>query len=158
MISIIVAISEDYGIGKGNDLLWHIPNDLKYFKKVTMGSPVVMGKRTWYSLPRRPLRGRRNIVLTDVIGETFEGAEAVYSIDGALGKIEGDKEFFIIGGGSVYRQFMPYADRLYITVVHKTTDADVYFPEIKSEEWRIISEEPHLDCDIPHTYIVYERI
>ncbi len=158
MISIIVAISEDYGIGKGNELLWHIPDDLKYFKKVTMGCPVIMGKRTWYSLPKRPLPGRRNIVLTDMAGETFDGAETVYSIDEALGKSDKNGEFFIIGGGSVYRQFMPYAGRLYITMVHKTTDADVYFPEIKSNEWKVISEEPHLDCEIPHTYIVYERI
>ncbi len=158
MISIIVAISDDYGIGKGNDLLWHIPDDLKYFKKVTMGSPVIMGKRTWFSLPRRPLPGRLNIVLTDSVGETFEGAVTVYSIEEALGKCEAGNEYFIIGGGSVYRQFMPYADRLYITKVHKTTDADVYFPEIKGDEWEMIYKEPHMDKEIPHSYLVYERI
>ena len=158
MISIIVAISEDYGIGLGNDLLWYIPNDLKYFKKVTLGKPVIMGKRTWESLPRRPLPGRRNIVITDVRDEKLEGAETVYSIDEAVSMCGAGEEAVIIGGGSVYRQFMPLADKLYITKVFKKTEADVFFPEIKSDEWRLVSEEQHLSEEPPHSYLIYERV
>lgn len=157
MISIIVAIAEDNGIGKGNDLLWHIPDDLKHFKKVTMGKPVIMGKRTWFSLPKRPLPGRRNIVITDVSGELFEGAEAAYSINEAVDKCRSEEEVIIMGGGSIYRQFMPYADRLYITKVYKTAEADVFFPEISDSEWKVVEEEPHKDEVIPYSYLIYER-
>ena len=158
MISIIVAIAEDYGIGKGNDLLFRISDDLKHFKMVTMGRPVVMGKRTWESLPKRPLPGRRNIVLTDIQGEKIDGAETVYSIEEASNICRDEEEVFIIGGGSVYRQFMGLADRLYITKVYKKAEADVYFPEIKGSEWVLKTDEPHLDGEIRYSYQVYERI
>jgi len=158
MISIIVAIAEDYGIGKGNDLLFRISDDMKHFKTVTMGRPVVMGKRTWESLPKRPLPGRRNIVLTDIQGEKIDGAETVYSIEEASNICRDEEEVFIIGGGSVYRQFMGLADRLYITKVFKKAEADVYFPEIKGSEWMLKTDEPHLDGEIRYSYQVYERI
>src|SRR5512137_992267 len=136
MISIIVAISEDYGIGKNNELLWHIPEDLRRFKKLTMGQCIIMGKKTWESLPRRPLPGRKNIVLTDIPGESIEGCLTSYSVEDALSKGTGNGDIFIIGGGSVYRQFMPVADRLYITHIHKKAAADTFFPEISPEEWK----------------------
>src|SRR5665647_865800 len=113
MISIIVAVSEDWGIGKDNELLWHIAEDLKRFKKLTLGNAVIMGKKTWESLPKRPLPGRKNIVLTDDPEEVIEGSITAYSIDDALSKCETGEEIFIIGGGSIYSQFMPIADRLY---------------------------------------------
>ena len=158
MISIIVAVAENMGIGKGNNLLWQLPSDLKHFKAITMGKSVVMGKNTWFSLPKRPLPGRRNIVLTDLAGETFEGAESVYSIAEAVSKCEGDDEYIIMGGGSVYRQFMPLADKLYITEVAQTAEADVFFPTIDPKEWQEISRESHLDEEIPYSYVEYERI
>lgn len=157
MISIIVAVAENMGIGKGNDLLWHLPSDLKHFKTVTMGKTVVMGKNTWLSLPKRPLPGRKNIVLTDKAGETFDGAESVYSIAEAASKCAGDEEYIIMGGGSVYRQFMPLSDKLYITEVAKTADADVFFPTIDPNEWQEISREAHLDEEIPYSFVEYER-
>jgi dihydrofolate reductase len=160
MISIIVAVSEDWGIGKDNELLWHISEDLKRFKTLTTGNTIIMGKKTWESLPRRPLPGRKNIVLTDNRKETFEGAVTVYSIDEALDKCNSDEEIFIIGGGSVYRQFMPLADRLYITHVHKKAEADIYFPEIDPGIWRVIDKEEFTDPvnhNIPYTYTIYER-
>lgn len=160
MISIIVAISEDYGIGKDNKLLWHIPEDLKRFKKLTMGQCIIMGKRTWESLPRKPLPGRKNIVLTDVPGESIDCSITAYSVEDALGKCNETEEIFIIGGGSVYRQFMPLADRLYITHVHKKTEADTYFPEISNTEWEVIDKEEHIDGsdEFPsYSYIVYNR-
>jgi dihydrofolate reductase len=160
MISIIVAVSEDWGIGKDNELLWHIPEDLKRFKRLTTGNAIIMGKKTWESLPRKPLPDRINIVLTDIPHEQIEGSVTAYSIDDALGKCNNDKEIFIIGGGSIYRQFVPLADRLYITHVHRKAAADVYFPEIDSKIWKIAEKEEFPESGegkIPYTYIVYER-
>ncbi len=161
MISIIVAVSEDWGIGKDNELLWHISEDLKRFKRLTSGNTVIMGKKTWESLPIRPLPGRKNIVLTDDLKEIFEGSVTVYSIEDALSKCEKGEEIFVIGGGSVYRQFMPIADRLYITHVHRKTLADIYFPEIDLNIWKVVEKEEFkaLGNDgIAYTYVVYERI
>ena len=157
MISIIVAVSEDLGIGRNNDLLWHIPEDLKRFKNLTYGNTVVMGRRTWESLPRKPLPGRTNIVITDIPGEHFEGAETAYSVDDALAKCEKDKEIFIMGGGSIYKQFMPLADRLYITHVHKKAPADIYFPKIDRRTWKVIEKEEFKTGEAPYTYVIYER-
>jgi dihydrofolate reductase len=160
MISIIVAVSDDLGIGKDNELLWHISEDLKRFKRLTTGNTVIMGKKTWESLPRKPLPGRKNIVLTDVPGEVIEGPVTVYSIDEALNKCDKEQEIFVIGGGSIYRQFMPLADRLYITHVHKSGPADIYFPEIDSKVWEAIEKEefPANETNsIPYTYTIYVR-
>jgi dihydrofolate reductase len=160
MISIIVAVSEDWGIGKDNDLLWHIPEDLKRFKRLTSGNTVIMGKRTWESLPRRPLPGRKNIVLTDDRTETIENAVTAYSIEDSLSKCEKNEEIFIIGGGSIYRQFMPVANRLYITHVHKKAPADIYFPEIDLRIWEITEKQAFVTGDedsITYTYTIYER-
>lgn len=159
MISIIVAVSDDLGIGKNNDLLWHLPEDMKRFKRLTTGNTIIMGKRTWESLPKRPLPGRKNVVITDIPHETFEGAVTAYSIDDSVAKCKGDSEIFIIGGGSIYRQFMPLADRLYITHVHRKADADVYFPKIDQSTWEIAEKEeftPEGD-GIPYTYVIYAR-
>ncbi len=128
-ISIIVAIAANYAIGKNNDLLWYISEDLKHFKKITSGHPVIMGKRTYESLPRRPLPGRENVVLTDIAGETIQGCTMVYSIEEALKWCEGREECFIIGGGSVYRQFMPHSETLYITWYIKILKRILFFPK-----------------------------
>jgi len=160
MISIIAAVSEDLGIGINNELLWHIQEDLKRFKRLTYGKTVIMGRKTWESLPRKPLPGRRNIVITDIPHDCCAGAEIVYSIEDALGKCEPEEELFVIGGGSIYRQFLPLAERLYITHVHKIRSADIFFPEIDSAAWKVIDKEEHKsegkDC-VPYTYIIYER-
>lgn len=161
MISIIVAIAENWGIGKNNDLLWHIPEDLKRFKRITSGHPVIMGKRTYESLPRRPLPNRRNIVITDIAGEQIEGCEMAYSIADAIAKCKQDEENFIIGGASVYRQFLPFSDRLYLTRVHKSFDADVFFPEIDFSQWTRISSEDFPSGDIngfSYTNEIYSRM
>jgi len=135
-ISIIVAIAENFAIGKNNDLLFHLPNDLKRFKEITTGKPVIMGRNTLLSLPNgRPLKNRRNIVISDVPGELFEGCEMTSTIEGAVELVKNEEEAFIIGGGMVYRQFYPQAGKLYLTVVHKPFEADVYFPEIQYDEW-----------------------
>ena len=157
-ISIIVAIAENHAIGKDNKLLWHISDDLKRFKKLTTGHPVIMGKKTYESLPVRPLPNRMNIVLTDVPGEKIEGCEMAYSIPEAIEKCPEGEECFVMGGGSVYRQFLPKADKLYLTKVHRTFDADTFFPEIDDKQWKLISrEEIPYDDSVPfdYEYLVY---
>jgi len=160
MISIIVAIAENYVIGKDNNLLWHIPEDMKLFKKITTGHKIIMGRRTYLSLPVRPLRNRENIVITDKPGEVFEGCTVVYSLEEALEKCSSAEENFIIGGASIYQQLLPNTDRLYITWVHKEFEGDVLFPVLDFKEWKILSKE-----DIPfdnqvgfaYSFVVYNR-
>ena len=125
MLSIIVAIAENYAIGKQGDLLCHLPNDLQHFKQITSGQTVLMGERTFYSLPKHPLPNRRNIVLTDKEGKTFKGADVAYSIDELISKIDPNEEAFVIGGGMVYKQMMPLADKLYITHIHNSLEYTV---------------------------------
>lgn len=160
MLSIIVAIAENYAIGKKGDLLCHMPADLKHFKEITSGKTVLMGERTFFSLPKHPLPNRRNIVLTDVVGKAFEGAEAVYSIDELVTKVGREEEAFVIGGGMVYRQMMPLADKLYITHIHHSwEDADTFFPEIDMTVWKQISAELHkADENNPYDYTFAEYI
>ena len=160
MISIIAAVSDDLGIGKSNELLWHIPEDLKRFRKLTLDKTVIMGRKTWESLPSKPLNGRRNIVITDIPGETFANAEAAFSVEDANNMCEKEEEVFIIGGGSIYRQFMPLADRLYITHVHKTASADTFFPAIDQAIWKMSVREEFgagNNNSLPYSYIIYER-
>jgi len=160
MISIIVAIAENRAIGKNNDLLWHIPADLKRFRQITSGHSVIMGKRTWESLPKRPLPNRRNVVITDVPGEQIEGCEMAYSIEEALAKCDPGTENFIIGGASVYRQFLSFADRLYLTFVHKSFEADVFFPEIDFSQWNCIFREDFpedLSLGFAYSNVTYDR-
>jgi dihydrofolate reductase len=159
-ISIIVAIAKNYAIGKDNDLLWHISNDMKWFKKHTSGHQVIMGKKTWESLPIKPLPKRTNVVITDVAGESFEGCKMAYSIEEALEYCNEVEESFIIGGGSIYAQFLPHATKLYLTKVHKDFDADIFFPEINFEDWKLIEQEDHDDDpqnDFSYSFLIYER-
>jgi dihydrofolate reductase len=145
-ISIIVAIAENYAIGKDNDLLWHISKDLKRFKELTKGHYIIMGKNTYFSLPVRPLPHRTSMIITDVPGEVIDDCLMAYSIEDAVEKMDAKNENFIIGGGSIYRQFMPLADKLYITRVHKDFEADTFFPEISLNEWALI-EKVDVDND-----------
>jgi dihydrofolate reductase len=161
MISIIVAIAENYAIGKNNDLLWHIPEDLKRFKRLTTGHTVVMGKKTYESLPLRPLPNRVNIVITDSPGDRFDHCVMAYSIEDALNKLDASVENFIIGGASVYRQFLPFTDRLYITWVQQLFDGDVFFPEIDFSEWSLVSSEDipqGKGNDFSYSNRIYDRI
>ena len=160
MISIIVAIAQNYAIGKDNDLLWHLSDDLKHFNALTSGNVVVMGKRTFYSLPIRPLPKRRNIVISDVIGEQIEGCDMAYSIDEAVQLCHTDEENFIIGGGSIYKQFMPIADTLYITWVYNDFEADTFYPVIDETEWKVVeqSERMHDDASgLDFAFFTYKR-
>lgn len=139
-LSIIVAIAQNNAIGKDNDLIWHISDDLKRFKALTSGHTVIMGRNTWNSLPRRPLPKRRNIVLTH--SETFadEGAEVARSIQQVFDMVRDEEEAFIMGGAAVYRQFLPFVNRIYVTWVWQDFDADVFFPVIDLSVFNKISE------------------
>jgi dihydrofolate reductase len=161
MISIIVAISQENAIGKNGQLLCHLPSDLQHFKQITSGKTVVMGERTFFSLPKHPLPNRKNIVLTDVPNKTFEGAQSVYSIEEIVDLFsKTDEEIFIIGGGMVYRQMMPFADKLYITHIHHSwQDADTFFPEIDSNTWTLTQNETmSADDKNPYDYSFAEYI
>lgn len=158
-ISIIVAIAENFAIGKNNDLLFHLPNDLKRFKQITLGKPVIMGRNTLLSLPNGPLKNRRNIVISDIPGDNFDGCEMASSIEGAIELVKNEEESFIIGGGMIYRQFYPLAGKLYLTVVHKPFDADIYFSEIDYTDWQETFREDHYDPinDFNYSYINLTR-
>lgn len=158
-ISIIVAIAQNFAIGKNNDLLFHLPTDLKRFKKITSGHTIIMGRNTLLSLPKWPLPNRRHIVITDKPDDQFEGCEVVFSIDEAIDKVKNEDEAFIIGGGMIYRQFYPVAGKLYLTLVHKDFEADTFFPEINYQEWEESARE---DCydeknDFNYSYLDLKR-
>jgi dihydrofolate reductase len=159
-ISIIVAIALNNAIGKNNDLLWHISRDLKRFKELTQGHYIVMGKKTYFSLPVRPLKNRTNLVITDIEGEQIDNCLMGYSIEDAISKMDAENENFIIGGGSIYRQFLPHADKLYITKVHKAFEADTFFPEIPLNEWKLVEKTDVLDDpqnDFTYSFEIYNR-
>jgi len=160
-ISIIVAIADNNAIGKDNQLLWHLSDDLKRFKQLTTGHTIIMGKRTFESLPVRPLPNRRSIVITDVFNETIPGCLMAYSIQDAIDLCDKYDENFIIGGGSVYNQFMPIADKLYLTLVHKDFEADTFYPEIDYSKWELIHNDSNLydeKSDLTYSYLIYKKI
>ena len=157
-VSIIVAVARNWAIGLNNQLLWHIPEDFRWFKKHTSGHPVVMGRRTWESLPLKPLPGRKNIVITDDPRDCFPGTTCVGSIEAAVEQMDSAGENFIIGGGMVYRQFLPLAQKVYLTVIDRDFDADVWFPELDKSEWEETFREDHTDQDPGYTFLIFERI
>lgn len=153
LISIIVAMDEKGGIGIGDRLPWHLPDDLKYFKNTTMGHHLIMGRRTFESLAQ-PLPGRVNIVLTRDPAYTAVGDVLVaHSLGEALAQAQrrGEREAFIGGGAAIYRQSLPLAHRLYVTLVHAQTEADVFFPQINPNNW-IEQRSSHHPADRNHPF------
>jgi dihydrofolate reductase len=153
-LSAIVAADEQLAIGKGNQMPWHLPDDLKFFKKTTMGKPVLMGRKTYDSLGR-PLPGRLNIVVTKSTGMTFPEEVCVYGdLNEALERMrkESAEEGFVIGGGEIFKLLLPQFDRIYFTRVHTTVpEAEVYFPDFSEEQWKLTQEEFH-PADDRHPY------
>ncbi|HMP74658.1 MAG TPA: dihydrofolate reductase [Kiritimatiellia bacterium] len=141
-ISIIVAVAENSVIGLDGQLPWRLPNDLRHFKAVTMGKPVVMGRRTWESLGR-PLPGRRNVVVSSRAEFQPEGAEVVVSLSAALDLLAGAEEIFIIGGARLYAEAFPLAHRVYLTEVHAAVPGDTCCPAWDRSAWREIHREEH---------------
>lgn len=159
---LIVAIGQNNEIGVKGALPWHISEDLKYFKEQTKGFPVIMGRTTYFSLPFRPLKGRKNIVL-NLGGDPIPEVSCVYSFDEAYREAEatGAEKCFIMGGASVYRAAMPDMDLLYITHVHATVpEADTFFPEIDPAVWKPVStSETHTDPETGYTFefVIYRK-
>ena len=167
-LSIIVAVAQNMAIGRDNDLLWHISDDLKRFKSLTGGHTVIMGRRTFDSLPKKPLPKRRNIVLTHDEGfrydvpETATGTlEVAHSMTEVLLLVEGEEETFIMGGGTIYRDFLPLVNRLYVTWVYKDFEADVFFPVIDRSAFRQVSLSDRMtdpESGLEYAYAEYYRI
>ena len=158
MVSVIVAVAENGVIGDKNSLLWHISEDLRNFKRITSGHPVVMGRKTFESLGR-PLPNRKNVVITRQDIE-IEGCEVVHSLEEALAMFSADEEVFIIGGAQIYREAMPIADRFYLTRVHHSYEGDTSFPEWKESEWQKVDSERFErgeKYEYPFTFEVYNR-
>lgn len=160
VLSMIVAHADNRVIGKDNQMPWHMPADLKYFKQTTLKKPVVMGRKTFESIGF-PLPGRRNIVISRDNNYAADGIEVVSSIDAALACAQDCEEIMVIGGGSIYEHCLASADRLYITEIALNTEGDTYFPDYLSDDaWQCVSEQAHLaDEKNPHNYAfkVYER-
>jgi dihydrofolate reductase len=144
IISLVVAVSKNGVIGRDGGLPWHISSDLKRFKALTMGKPVIMGRKTWDSLPRKPLPGRRNIVITRQAGLVAEGAEVVTSRDAALALVAGVEEVCVIGGGEIYRQFLPVATIVHLTEVDLVVEGDTLFPSLDPAHWQEVAREVHV--------------
>lgn len=160
-VSIIVAMDENRAIGKDQQLLWRLPNDMKFFKEVTIGHTVIMGRKTFESLPKGALPNRKNIVLSSNLTLQYENCITCHSLEEALIPEKPEEEVFIIGGGNVYEQALPIADKLYITIVHHTfNDATVFFPEIDWSDWKktTTTEHPKDDKNLySHTILTYTR-
>ena len=160
MISIIVAAAANNVIGAQGDLPWRLSDDLKRFKAVTMGKPIVMGRKTWESIGRA-LPGRRNIVITRQQGFTAEGCDVVQSTDEAIAVAGDVGEIMVIGGSEIYGLFLPMAQRLYMTRVHADVSGDAFFPDIDEDMWQLVSDEA---CpadsrnEFDFSFRIYERI
>ena len=156
-ISIIACVGKNLELGKKNDLIWHLPNDLKYFKRVTSGKTVIMGRRTFDSLPGI-LPKRRNIVLQLPNESMIDGVEIFNDIPSIIEAVKDEDEAFIIGGASIYRQFLEYANKLYLTEVNETCkDAEVYFPKFDKRKYKKIIVGSDSDSGIEYNFVVYER-
>ncbi|HEY0676917.1 MAG TPA: dihydrofolate reductase [Chitinophagaceae bacterium] len=164
IISFVVAASENNAIGKNNQLLWHLPNDMKFFKNTTWGMPVIMGRKTFESMKNKPLTGRFNIVVTrnndlqSADGKIWIADSIERSLE--LAALTDCKEAFVIGGGALYKEFMPRVSRIYLTRVHAQLEGDTFFPELNEKEWELRSfldfpaDEKHA---YPYSFQLWQR-
>lgn len=158
--SIIVAIGDNRVIGKTNELLWHVPEDLKRFKALTLGHPVIMGRKTFDSIIAflgKPLPGRQNIVVTRDTEWQYEGVTVVHSLEEAFEKAEETDEVFIIGGEQIYSQALPFTDRIYLTRIDDAKEGDAFFPPYEDEFTKELSRETHEHSGITYHWIDLER-
>ena len=158
-ISIIVAVSTNNVIGAKGDLPWRLADDLKHFKSVTMGKPIVMGRKTWDSIGR-PLPGRQNIVVTRQPGFVAEGCDVVASVEAAIAAAGNVDELMVIGGSQIYELALPLADRLYLTRVHADVAGDAHFPDVDETAWQLVDAETHAADernDFAFSFMLYER-
>jgi dihydrofolate reductase len=150
MILLIAAIGENNALGKNNDLIWHLPDDFKRFKTLTTGHPIIMGRKTFESLPKL-LPNRKHIIITKQKNYTQENCVVVHSLKEALSVVPSSQDVYIIGGGEIYKQAMEFAHKLEITKVHNSFEADVFFPIINPQQWKLEKEEFHAK-DEKHLY------
>lgn len=158
-LSLIAAVADNGVIGIKNQLPWKLPADLQHFKKITMGHPIIMGRKTFESIGR-PLPGRRNIVLSRIKHFSIPGCEVVSTLEAALEKLKEAEEVFIIGGESVYKEAMPFAQKLYITQVHAQVEGDTFFPKWEQSKWIEVSREDHEEDEeneYSYSFIAYIR-
>jgi dihydrofolate reductase len=139
-LCMIAAVGNNFELGKNNQLLCHLPADLKRFKEITSGFPVIMGDKTWESLPFKPLPKRRNIVITLNNNATYANCEVVHSIDDAIAIVKHEEKAFIIGGATIYKLFIDKIETLYLTRIEAGFDADVFFPTVDFEQWQMLEE------------------
>ena len=160
-ISIIVAIAKNRVIGKDNKMPWHLPADLKHFKKVTYGFPIIMGRKTFESIGK-PLPGRKSIIISrqENLSLNFDSVEVVHSFSEAAKVANDYEEAFVIGGSDIYQLALPFAEKIYMTKLDLETEGDTHFPELDTEKWTLVDEEHHqADAKNPHDYsfLIYER-
>ena len=162
VVTLIVAVARNGVIGHGNDLVWRLPEDHRYFRATTMGAPVIMGRNTWDSLPDRfrPLPGRRNVVLTRQAAWSAPGAEVAHSLDEALALMQNSPRVFVIGGAQVYAQALPRADELLLTEIDRDFDGDTRFPIWPREQFEEVSRQSQRAAppnDFDFAFVVYRR-
>lgn len=153
MVTMIAAIGQNFALGKDNELLWHLPNDFKRFKKITSHHDIIMGRKTFESFPK-PLPNRRHLVITRQKDYQKEGAVVVHSLEEALEQVPREEDCFIIGGGEIYALALEKADRLELTWVNGTFEADAFFPRFNKQNWRITKQKFH-PADDKHAYSFY---
>lgn len=163
MISFVVAMDRNRLIGAGDGLPWRLPDEIRRFKKITMGHPVLIGRKTYESIPDkfRPLKGRTNIVLTSQKDYEVPGCVVVHNMHDALNAVGTDQEVMVIGGARVFEELMPLVDRLYLTEIDGEYAGDVYFPELDLSEWEEVARERHPRDerhDSPFTFLILDRI
>ena len=159
IVSLVAAAGLDDGIGKGGRMPWHLPADLKHFKRLTLGKPVVMGRKTLESIGR-PLPERRNLIITRDRSFAAPGVEVCHSLEEALARAEPAPEVMVVGGGEIYRMAWPRADRVYLTRVHMQTEADTFFPKLETGGWRETAREEHRADEknpVDYDFLSFER-
>jgi len=159
-ISIIAAVGNNRVIGNKNSLPWHLPADMEYFRKNTFGKPIIMGSKTFESIGKS-LPSRKNIILSDDIDYKAPSCLVVHSIEEALKEAEGNDEVMIVGGASIYKQFLPLANRMYLTFIHHNFEGDSFFPEYDLREWKEIKRidnQADKNNPYPYSFVVFEKI
>ena len=162
VVSLVVAMADNRVIGRGGTLPWRIPEDLRHFKCLTMGKPCIMGRKTWDSLPKKPLPGRTNIVVTRAADFAAEGAIVVHSLDEAVAQADAARpdEIMIIGGAGIFAEALPLASRIHLTEVHAQVEGDALMPAFDSREWSEVWREDHAGNapeHVPFSFVTLER-
>lgn len=157
MLSMIAAVNENNVIGKNNKLIWHLSDDLKRFKKLTTGKTIIMGRKTFESLPGI-LPNRKHIVITKNLNYSHDNVDIIHNIEDVLKFKDCEDEVFVIGGGKIYEELLPYCKRLYLTKVHSNEEGDTYFPNFDIKNYKLLKNEEHESNDTKYTFLNLELI